>query len=129
MKFLDQLKQKVKLLKRETSVIYAALKDPRTPIIAKLMAAATIAYLLSPIDLIPDFIPVLGLLDDLILVPLMITLTLKLIPSDIIADIREKSILEEKPAKQWYFAIPVILFYLGLIYFAARKFTGIFVTK
>lgn len=66
---LQKLKENVKKLKQETVPIYQALFDPRTPLSAKIVAGLTIAYLLSPIDLIPDFIPVLGLLDDLIIVP------------------------------------------------------------
>lgn len=66
---LQKLKENVKKLKQETFPIYNALFDSRTPVMAKILAALTVAYLLSPIDLIPDFIPVLGLLDDLIIVP------------------------------------------------------------
>lgn len=66
---LQKLKENVKKLKQETVPIYHALFDSRTPVMAKILAALTVAYLLSPIDLIPDFIPVLGLLDDLIIVP------------------------------------------------------------
>lgn len=66
---LQKLKENVKKLKQETVPIYHALFDPRTSLSAKIVAGLTIAYLLSPIDLIPDFIPVLGLLDDLIIVP------------------------------------------------------------
>lgn len=77
---LQKLKENVKKLKQETVPIYHALFDSRTPVMAKILAALTVAYLLSPIDLIPDFIPVLGLLDDLIIVPLLIKATLELIP-------------------------------------------------
>lgn len=66
---LQKLKENVKKLKQETFPIYHALFDSRTPVMSKILAALTVAYLLSPIDLIPDFIPVLGLLDDLIIVP------------------------------------------------------------
>lgn len=64
--FIENLKQKVNVLKREIFVIHTALLDRRTPLYAKFFAAITVAYLLNPIDLIPDFIPVLGLIDDLI---------------------------------------------------------------
>ena len=66
---LQKLKENVKKLKQETVPIYHALFDPRTPLSAKIVAGLIIAYLLSPIDMIPDLIPVLGLLDDLIIVP------------------------------------------------------------
>ena len=66
----DQLKDRARVLKRDTLALYLAAGDPRTPWYAKLVAAAVVAYALSPLDLIPDFIPVLGYLDDLIIVPL-----------------------------------------------------------
>lgn len=85
---MKQWKQKAKELKRETYALYYACKDSRIPWYVKLLASFVIAYALSPIDLIPDFIPVLGLLDDLMLLPLAIMLILKLIPKDILADCR-----------------------------------------
>lgn len=77
---IKKAKELVRKLKVEIVPIYYSLFDKRTPILAKAIAVITIGYLLSPIDLIPDFIPILGLLDDLIIVPLLIKLTLKLIP-------------------------------------------------
>lgn len=78
--FLKKIKSKVKELKKETFVLAYAVADKRTPVLAKIFAAMTVAYLLSPIDLIPDFIPVLGLLDDIVLVPVLIKTTVSLIP-------------------------------------------------
>lgn len=72
-------------------VLWLAAHDPRTPLLAKALAALTVAYALSPIDLIPDFIPVLGLLDDLLLIPTGIWLILRLLPSGLIADLRGKA--------------------------------------
>jgi uncharacterized membrane protein YkvA (DUF1232 family) len=80
--------QQVKQLKAETYALYLAYKDPRTPWYARVAAAAVVAYAFSPIDLIPDFIPVLGHLDDLILVPLGIILAIKLIPAPIMTECR-----------------------------------------
>lgn len=77
------------MLKREINVYRLVLKDPRTPRIAKWLLAAAIVYVLSPIDLIPDFIPVLGHLDDLIIVPTLVILALKMIPKDVITDCRK----------------------------------------
>ena len=114
--------EKVRLLKRETLTIYACLKDKRTPIIAKIFAGITVAYLLSPIDLIPDFIPVLGILDDLILVPLLIKITISLIPDALYQEIKAKVNSEEILQKKWYLAIPVILIYIGLSIFLYYKF-------
>ena len=88
---MKQWQQKAKELKRETYALYYACQDSRVPWYVKLLATCTIAYALSPIDLIPDFIPVLGLLDDLILLPLAIVLILKLIPADIMDDCRRQA--------------------------------------
>ena len=88
---LDQLKQKARHLKRETTALYFAYRDPRTPWFARAFSALVVAYLFSPIDLIPDFIPILGYLDDLVLVPLGISLALKMIPTEIISDARERA--------------------------------------
>ena len=88
---IDQLKQKAKHLKRETTALYFAYRDPRTPWYARAFSALVVAYMLSPIDLIPDFIPILGYLDDLVLVPLGIRLALKMIPSEVMADARKSA--------------------------------------
>lgn len=77
--------------KQETYAVYLACRDPRVPWYAKALAACVVAYAFSPIDLIPDFIPVLGYLDDLILVPLGFYLVLKLIPEEVMAECREKA--------------------------------------
>jgi len=75
-------------LRRDGHAVWLAARDPRTPVLAKVVAVAVGAYALSPIDLIPDFIPVFGLLDDLILVPAGLWLALRLIPPDILAEHR-----------------------------------------
>ena len=82
---------RVAALKRETLALYLAARDPRTPWHARVVVAAVAAYALSPIDLIPDFIPILGLLDDAILLPLGITLALRLIPAEVIEDSRARA--------------------------------------
>ena len=75
-------------LKRDVLALWVAARDARTPLLAKLVAGATAAYALSPVDLIPDFIPVLGLVDDLLVVPLGIWLALRLIPGDLMDEYR-----------------------------------------
>ena len=85
------LRERVRALKRETLTLYFAVRDPRTPLVAKLVAGLVVAYALSPIDLIPDFIPVLGYLDDLILVPLGILLALRLIPAAVLIAARAQA--------------------------------------
>src|ERR671932_2196283 len=84
-------KQRVKQLKKETYAIYLACKDPRVPWYARVFAGFVVAYAFSPIDLIPDVIPILGYLDDLVLVPLGIMLVLKMIPPAVLAECHEKA--------------------------------------
>ena len=84
----EQLRMKARHLKSETLALYLAARHPGTPWYAKLLVTAVVAYALSPIDLIPDFVPILGYVDDLILIPLGIALAMKLIPSGIMAECR-----------------------------------------
>ena len=91
MKAVERWKQRVKQLKSETYALYLAYRHPRTPWYAKLWAALVVGYAFSPIDLIPDFIPVLGYLDDLVLVPLGVALALRLIPAPVLAECRREA--------------------------------------
>ena len=84
-------------LKENTFALYLASRDPRVPLVAKLVAVIVVAYALSPIDLIPDFIPVIGYLDDLLLLPLGILLAIKLIPDNIWQDCRDRAAREILP--------------------------------
>ena len=88
---LEQLKQAACRLESETFALYLAARDPRTPWYAKLLVAGVVAYAFSPIDLIPDFIPILGYLDDLIFAPLGTALAIRLIPRPILAECRVPS--------------------------------------
>lgn len=88
---LGRLRQRARAIKKDTYVIYLASRDPRTPWYAKVLAGAIVAYALSPIDLIPDFVPILGYLDDLIIVPAGIALAVKMIPEAVLADCRLKA--------------------------------------
>jgi uncharacterized membrane protein YkvA (DUF1232 family) len=97
---IGSLKQWARALKRDVHAIYLASRDPRVPWYAKVLAVAVAGYALSPIDLIPDFIPVLGYLDDIILVPLGIMLVLKLIPPQIIAEHRSSALAQERPVSR-----------------------------
>jgi uncharacterized membrane protein YkvA (DUF1232 family) len=83
--------QRASRLRLEVNALYLVYRDPRTPPYARLLAACVMAYALSPVDLIPDFIPVLGHLDDLVLVPLGIALTLRMIPAPVLTDCRAKA--------------------------------------
>ena len=109
----QSLKERARQLKADIPAVYLAIKDPATPWFAKALALVTIAYALSPIDLIPDFIPVLGYLDDIILLPFLIALTIKLIPQNIWEKNREQA--SSRPAKKWYYAIPILLVWVVVI--------------
>lgn len=121
------LKERAKKLKKDIPTIFLALKDKDTPLIAKIFAAITVAYALSPIDLIPDFIPVLGYLDDVILLPMLVALTIKFIPADIIDRNREKAegLWESGKPKKWYYAIPIVLFWIVIIVLILKIITMI----
>lgn len=123
MKLFSTLKQKAKELKSEAQVLVIAFRDARTPLSAKILIAITVGYLLSPVDLVPDFIPVLGLLDDLVLVPLLIALSLKLIPSKILEEARETAKSNPQMLKKtnWFFGIVIIILWLIILYFIFRR--------
>lgn len=91
MRLLGSLKERAQELKQFTLVAYYAARDPRTPTFVRLLALLVAAYALSPIDLIPDFIPVLGYLDDLVLVPLGLALVVRLLPEPVVASAREQA--------------------------------------
>ncbi|NJJ40840.1 DUF1232 domain-containing protein [Paenibacillus sp. 7028] len=100
---LEKAKNIARAIKRNIFILFLAYKDPRVPWYAKLFSALVVAYAFSPIDLIPDFIPILGYLDDLILVPLGITLALKMIPPFVIEEYRMKAeeISKNGKPKNW----------------------------
>ena len=129
--FINRLKQKVRELKAEIQVLIIAYSDRRTPFIAKLVIALTVGYLLSPVDLIPDFIPVLGLLDDLIIVPLLITLSIKLIPAIVITDARLEVTKNPQQLKKnnWLMATIIISIWIILLYLAYRHFGNLFTKR
>lgn len=109
------LKKWAKGLKQQTLVVYFAARDPRTPWFVRLLALAVAAYALSPIDLIPDFIPVLGYLDDLILVPLGLALVIHLAPADVMASAREQALAaSEKPTSRGVAVVIITVWMLGL---------------
>ena len=101
MPVLDRLNAQAKRLKRDAYALYFVARDRRTPWYARAAAAAVVAYALSPFDLIPDFVPVLGYLDDLIIVPLGIALVLKLVPSEVLVDCRDRAaVAAERPVSR-----------------------------
>lgn len=88
---IERLKSRAKLLKRDAYALYIAARDPRVPWYAKVFLGLVVAHTFSPIDLIPDFVPVLGYLDDLIITPLGIALALKMIPAEVMTEARRQS--------------------------------------
>jgi len=108
-------KERARQLKLESYVVYLAYKDPRTPWYAQLFAACVVGYAFSPIDLVPDFIPVLGYLDDLLLVPLGIALALKMIPAPVLAECRDRAqteLAEGRPTNRVAAAIVIAIWLL-----------------
>lgn len=103
------MKQRAAALKRDIPAVFLALKAKQTPLIAKILAGVTVAYALSPIDLIPDFVPVLGYLDDVLLLPGLIALTVKLIPRETLEDCRRRAqgMWQDGRPKKWYYALPI----------------------
>ena len=131
MSILTNLKQKAKQLKSEVQVLMIAYKDKRTPITAKILIGLTVGYLLSPIDLIPDFIPVLGILDDLIIVPALISLSFKLIPKTVLTEARELVKLHTEKLKKtnWVFAGVIVIVWVVAVYYSYRYLRHIFWLK
>ena len=112
MALLAELKQRARHLKAETLALYLAARDPRTPWYAKLLVAGIVAYAVSPIDLIPDFVPVLGYLDDLILIPAGIALAIRLVPDSVLADCRaqaQESFKNGKPVSRIASVVIVVI--------------------
>jgi uncharacterized membrane protein YkvA (DUF1232 family) len=113
---LDAWKQRARHLRRETYALYLAYRDPRVPWYAKVFAACVVAYAFSPLDLIPDFVPILGYLDDLVLIPLGIALALRLIPPAVMADSRARAdeVLSQDRPRSWAAALIIVVLWLAL---------------
>ena len=116
MKICYEIKQKAKELKKEITALYYAYQNPEVKLLPKIIIILTLGYMLSPIDLIPDFIPVIGYLDDLIVIPALISLSIRLIPESVMNNSRE--IAGRKPVKlkkNWFFATLFILIWIILL--------------
>jgi uncharacterized membrane protein YkvA (DUF1232 family) len=112
-----KLKDRAKMIKTDIPAVFIALKKKETPILPKIIAGITVAYALSPIDIIPDFIPILGYLDDLIILPVLIALTIKLLPEDILKQSRleAEGLWSNGKPKKWVYALPILLIWIVLI--------------
>ena len=118
------LKERAKKLKQAIPIVFLSLKDKETPILAKIFAGITVVYALSPIDLIPDFIPMIGYLDDIIILPALILLTIKLIPQNVWernTDMAKDMWKDGKPEK-WYYSIPIILLWIIILWLIIQLF-------
>lgn len=128
MSLLENLKQRARRLKSETLALYLAARHPQTPWYAKLLVGGIVAYALSPIDLIPDFIPVVGYLDDIILLPLGIALAIKMIPEAVLSECRARAqdmLSNGKPVSR-IAAVVIVIIWLLLAALCARWFYEIF---
>lgn len=106
----DHMTQWARTLKRDVLAVYLAARDPRTPCYVKALALAVAAYALSPIDLIPDFIPVLGYVDDLLIVPLGIALVIRLIPAEVMEEHRAlAAVTQQRPVSRAAAAVIVLV--------------------
>ncbi len=116
------LKERAQKLKTDIPAVFLALKKKETPALAKLCAGLTMAYALSPTDLVPDFIPVLGYLDDLIILPALVTLTVKLIPHEVFARCKSESegLWQDGKPKKWIYALPIAGVWLLLLFLTVR---------
>jgi uncharacterized membrane protein YkvA (DUF1232 family) len=114
---IETAKQWARKIKSDVVVLYIAGRDPRTPWNAKAVAIAVAAYAISPIDLIPDFIPVVGYLDDIIIVPIGIMLAVRLIPVDLMAEFRQAAVGRGRLPTHW--AVGAIIVAIWILGFAA----------
>ena len=114
MSAFERLRQWARTLKRDTLALYLAARDPRVPWYAKAVAACVALYALSPVDLIPDFIPILGYVDDLLIVPLGIWLAIRLIPASLLEEHRQAALSRHQPCPMRWVGAAMILGLWGL---------------
>ncbi len=119
-------KERIKNLKEDVPALFLCLKDSNTPLIAKVLATICVGYALSPIDLVPDFIPVLGYLDDILILPLLVYLTLKFIPKEVFEKNKalSKDMWTNGKPKKWYYAIPIVAIWVIIIILIINKKRG-----
>lgn len=120
---MKKIKSWARNLKRQIFILYFAYKDERVPWYAKIFTACVVAYAFSPIDLIPDFIPILGYLDDVILVPLGIIFALKMIPKSVISDceVKAEEMMKNGKPKNWIVGSLIVLIWGLIIIWAIIK--------
>ena len=126
-KLVERWKGQVKCVKVETYALYLAYKDPRVPWYAKVFTAIIVGYAFSPIDLIPDFLPIIGYLDDFIIIPLGVLLVLKMIPEPVMAEYRVKAVekMSQEGYQTWVAGVVIIIVWilvLVLIFLMVKKY-------
>lgn len=116
-------KEKAHALKVYIPALFIAMKKRETPIAAKIVAGIAVGYAFSPIDVIPDFIPVLGYLDDLLILPLLVALAVGLIPQELmdICKAEANDLWKDGKQKKWYYAIPVIILWIAIVAMIVRQ--------
>ena len=117
------LKSRAQQLKADIPALFLALNSPDTPALARILAALTVAYALSPIDLIPDFLPVLGYLDDVLLLPAMAALTIRLIPRPVMDACRRQAagLWQNGKPKRWYYALPSVVIWVLIAWVVLKQ--------
>jgi uncharacterized membrane protein YkvA (DUF1232 family) len=117
---LERIKQWARTIRRDVIALWIAARDPRVPWYAKALATAIAAYALSPIDLIPDFIPVLGYLDDLVIVPVGILLVVRLIPAPLMAEFREQAAAIAQKPRSTIAAVTILMIWIAVVALVGR---------
>ena len=126
---LEKMKIWAKKIKRQLFVLYFACKDERVPMYAKVFTACVVAYAFSPIDLIPDFIPILGYLDDIILIPIGIILAVNMIPKNVLLECEEKAaeMMKKGKPKNWFVGTVIVFIWILLVIWASFKIYRLFI--
>ncbi len=116
------LKDRARKLKNEIPALFLALKRKDTPFLAKVFAFLAVGYALSPIDLVPDFIPILGYIDDIVILPVLVMAALKFIPKEIFDECRKEAegMWQDGKPKKWYYAVPIVVIWLLLLWLIVK---------
>lgn len=130
-RFFESLKIKAEALKKEVFALFIAFKDQRTPWYAKVFSALVLAYAFSPIDLIPDFVPFLGYLDDLVIIPAGVAVALKMIPENVMLEARKQAEtqLQEGKSLGWVGAAIIILIWGAVLFLVYRLVTNLVISR
>ena len=117
-------KKRAEQLKTDLPAVFLCMKQKDTPVLAKIAGMLAVAYALSPVDLIPDFIPVLGYLDDLLIVPALIAWMIRLVPPEVMRRCREQAqgMWQDGRPKKWYYALPVLILWALILWWLWQIF-------